>query len=216
VEIQIDSLSGEGAVTYRERQPGAPTSGVLTFGSIKLRGYNFSTDPARMTTATPFRLIGDSKLMNVGAMHVEWDVPLLAPTFEMTWHGSLSEMDPTAMNTFLPNSVGMKFTGGDFQGATWSATVHNGLSRGKMSPRWHGLNIGLPGVARTDSGLIGGFLRGVAKIAANTFGIRSDNDSTGGHRPLDASITHQWARVETLPQFIWFQLRDPLLLVLKK
>ena len=215
-EIQIDTLLGTGLVTYRERDDNATNAGTLTFGSIKLRGYNFSTDPSRMSNATPFRLIGDARLMGAGALHVEWDVPLLSRTFAMKWRGSLGTMDPKAMNGFLPDAVGMRFSGGVFEGATWDATVINGMATGKLEPRWHDLHVELPGVARKDSGLVGGLMRGMAKLAANTFGIRGDNDSMGGHRPKDASITHQWVHDETLPQFIWFQLRDPLLLLLKK
>jgi hypothetical protein len=215
-EIQIDTVTGAGLVTYRERDSTAATHGTLTFGALQIHGYNFSTDPARMTNATPFRLIGDAKLMGAGAMHVEWTVPLLAHDFAMRWQGSLGPMDPKAMNPFLVNAVGMRFSGGTFDGAQWDAAVSQGLAKGKMTPRWHNLQIELPGIARKDSGVVGGLKRGIAKLAANAFGIHGDNDSTGGHRPRDASITHQWINVETLPQFIWFQLRDPLLLLLKK
>ena len=215
-QIQIDTVTANGMVSYRERDSTAATPGTLTFGALQLRGYNFSTDPARMTTTTPFRLVGDARLMGEGQMHVEWTVPLLSPDFAMHWQGSLGPMDPKAMNAFLPNAVGMRFSGGRFNGAQWEATVRNGLAKGLLTPRWRDLTIELPGVARHDSGVVGGLIRGVAKFAANAFGIHNDNDSTGGHRPRDASITHQWINIETLPQFIWFQLRDPLLLLLKK
>lgn len=216
IEIQIDTITGAGLVTYRERDSTAVTHGTLTFGALQLHGYNFSTDPARMTSTTPFRLTGDAKLMGAGALHVEWMVPLLAHDFAMRWRGSLGPMDPKEMNAFLPNAVGMRFSSGTFDGAQWDATVSKGLAKGKLTPRWRNLHVELPGIARNDSGVVGGLMRGVAKLAANTFGIHGDNDSTGGHRPRDASITHQWVNIETLPQFIWFQLRDPLLLLLKK
>jgi hypothetical protein len=215
-EIQIDTVMGAGLVTYRERDSTAATHGTLTFGALQIHGYNFSTDPAHMSNSAPFRLIGDAKLMGAGAMHVEWTVPLLAHDFAMRWQGSLGAMDPKAMNPFLVNAVGMRFSGGTFDGAQWDATVSHGLAKGKMTPRWRNLQIELPGIARKDSGVVGGLKRGLAKLAANAFGIHGDNDSAGGHRPRDASITHQWVNIETLPQFLWFQLRDPLLLLLKK
>lgn len=215
-EIQIDTITGAGMVAYRERDSTAATPGMLTFGALRLRGYNFSTDPERMTATTPFRLIGDARLMGVGAMHVEWDVPLLSRDFAMRWRGSLGSMDPKAMNSFLPDAIGMRFTGGVFEGATWEANVSHGLATGMLSPRWHDLHVSLPGVARNDSGMFGGIARGVAKLAANTFGFRADNDTAGGHTPMDARISHQWIVHETLPEFIWVQLRDPLLLILRK
>jgi hypothetical protein len=215
-EIQIDTLTGAGLVSYRERDSSAATPGTLTFGSLRLHGYNFSTDPTRMSAATPFRLVGDALLMGTGAMHVEWDVPLLSRDFAMRWHGSLGPMDPRAMNSFLPDAIGMRFNGGRFEGATWEANVSKGLATGTLSPRWHGMHVSLPGVARNDSGVVGGIIRGIAKLAANTFGIRGDNDTIGGHKPMDARIAHQWIKHETLPEFIWVQLRDPLLRILKK
>lgn len=216
MEIQLDSITGAGMVSYRERDVTAANPGTLTFGSLRLRGSNFSTDPKRMTDATPFRLVGDAKLMGAGAMHVEWEVPLLARDFTMHWRGSLGAMDPKAMNSFLPDAVGMRFNGGKFEQAEWSADVTQGMAIGKLAPRWVDLNVSLPGVARGDSSVIGGIARGFAKLAANAFGIRGDNTTTGGRQPLDGSIKHQWTSRETLPEFIWVQLRDPLLLILKK
>jgi len=216
MEIEIDTLSVAGQVTYRERDDDATHAGVLAFKAIQLKGFNFSTDPSSMTAQTPFRLIGDTRLMGAGALHVEWEVPLLAPDFSMTWKGSLGTIDPRAMNAFLPDAVGMRFTGGVFEGAEWRATVRNGMAEGTIAPRWRGLTVELPGVARNKSGLFGGIARGFAKLATNTFGIRGDNYAMTGRVPMDGTIKHRWEVHETLPDFIWSQLRDPLLLILKK
>lgn len=215
-EIQIDTVTGAGLVIYRERDSTAASHGTLTFGALQVRGFNFSTDSTRMSRATPFRLVGDAKLMGAGALHVEWSVPLLDRQFDMQWHGTLGPMDPKAMNPFIVNALGMRFSGGEFEGGAWDATVVDGTARGKLVSRWHNFQIELPGVARNDSSVVGGIKRGLAKFAANAFGIHGDNDSTGGHHPRDASITHRWINTETLPQFIWFQLRDPLVLLLRK
>lgn len=212
--FRVDTLAADGLVTYRERAAGAAVPGILSFGHIRVHGSNFSTDPAH--ARQPFRLVGDARLMGVGALHVAWTVPLLANDFAMEWSGSLGTMNPQAMNGFLPDAVGMRFTGGIFEGATWKARVVRGLAEGELRPYWRDLHVELPGVARGDSGVVGGIVRGVAKLAANTFGIRGDNDSSGGHEPRTAPIHHQWIDIETLPQFIWFQLRDPLLAILKK
>ena len=216
VEIQVDTLAAQGQVTYRERDDDATDAGVLSFRSLQLRGYNFSTDPRTMSAQTPFRLIGDAKLMGAGAMHVEWSVPLLSRAFAMTWKGSLGKMDPKAMNAFLPDAVGMRFTDGVFEGAEWRATVKDGLAEGTMEPRWRGLSVELPGVARKKSGFFGSIARGVAKLATNTFGIRGDNYAAPGRAPLNGVIKHQWIPKESLPDFIWSQLGDALLSVLKK
>ena len=149
-------------------------------------------------------------------MHVEWHVPLLSRDFAMAWKGTLGKMDPQAMNAFLPDAVGMRFVGGVFEGATWNAAVRNGVAVGVIAPRWLGLRVELPGVARKKSGLFGGIARGFAKLATNTFGIRGDNSIGSGHAPIDGTINHRWTRNETLPDFIWSQIRDPLLLILKK
>lgn len=215
-EIQLDTLSATGIVTYRARDEDAAKPGVLTFKAIQLRGYNFSTDPARMSDQTPFRLVADARLMGAGAMHVEWNVPLLSREFTMNWKGSLGTMDPKAMNAFLPDAVGMRFIDGVFDQAEWSVRVRSGVAQGTLAPRWHGLKVELPGVARKKTGIFGGMLRGVAKLATNTFGIRGDNSTVGGHVAMDGKIIHPWIVTESLPEFIWNQLRDPLLSVLKR
>ena len=215
-EIQVDSLIANGVMTYRERDGDAAKPGVLTFKQIQLYGFNFSTDSTQMSASAPFRLVGDTRLMGAGALHVEWNVPLLSRTFDLAWKGTLGPMDPQAMNGFIVDAVGMRFMGGEFEGAEWHAVVRNGQSQGMLAPRWHGMKVELPGVARNKTGLFGGLARGVAKFAANSFGIRGDNTTIGGKAPLVGSISHQWQNTETLPQFIWNSLRDPLLLILKK
>lgn len=216
VESQLDTLTVTGEVTYRERDDDAARAGVLSFQALQLHGYDFGTDSPSPNARPPFRLIGDTRLMGVGAMHVEWDVPLLAQDFTMTWHGSLGPMDPRAMNGFLPNAVGMRFVDGAFLGATWRATVRYGLAVGTITPKWRGLKVELPGVARNSPGIFGGIARGVAGLAANMFEIRGDNFSGPGKVAMVGTIHHQWTRDQTLPDFIWSQVRDPLLAILKK
>ncbi len=216
VESQLDTLTATGLVTYREREDDADSMGVLSFTAIRLRGYDFGTVARSSGAQAPFRLVADAKLMGAGALHVEWSVPLLARSFAMTWKGTLGTMDPQAMNAFLPDAVGLRFVAGTFEGATWQATVRNGLAVGTLAPSWRGFKVELPGVARGNSGIIGGVIRGVAKLAANLFSIRGDNVSDSGQAAMVGAINHQWTRDETLPTFIWNQLRDPLLQILKK
>ncbi len=216
IESRLDTLTATGQITYRERDDNAAHAGVLSFTNLRLRGVDFSTDSRSPNGTGPFHLVADARLMGAGALHVEWNVPLLARDFEMTWKGSLGAMRLPAMNAFLPDAVGTRFAAGRLEGAEWRVTVRNGVARGTLAPRWRGLKVGLPGVARNNSSVVGGVMRGVAKLVANTFTIRSDNVSSPGDPALVGTITHQWTRDESLPDFIWHQLRDPLLLILKK
>ncbi len=216
IESRVDSFTAVGHVTYRERDDNAAEAGVLRFTNLRLQGDDFGTGLHSASAMAPCHLVVDAKLMGAGALHAEWTLPLGAWGYEMTWRGSLGPMPLPAMNAFLPDAVGMRLESGVFLGAVWRVTVRNGVARGTFAPRFRGLKVGLPGVARGDSGIVGGVMRGVAKLVANTFTIRSDNVSTPGHAALVGSVDHRWTRNESLPNFVWHQLRDPLLQIVKK
>lgn len=212
--LHADTVTVAGRLQYRERGAEAPAPGVLTFEQLRATMTNVSTDPARMTDSTPLHFRADARLMGVGPLHLEVEMPLLDTDFDMTWRGSLGPMDPMKLNPFLANATGMRFTSGHVSGVRFASTVVKGRSRGTVAPRWEDFGVELPGVARKQTNLLGSIKRALAKFAANAFVVRDDNPETG-KPPLDGTITHAWSPTETLPQFFWKSLRDALLPLLK-
>lgn len=215
ISLRIDTAVVRGRITLREREADAPSPGVLVFEPVQATLTNVTNDPQRMSDSTPLRVIIDSRLMRSAPVHVEATMPLLAPDFRMQWHAQVGAMPMEALNPFIMNATGMKFTDGTMHQVAIRVVVRGGRARGTIQPRWEGLHVEFPGIARSDRGLLGGIRRGLAKLAANAFAVRDDNVTQPGHPALDGRIDHQWTRAEALPAFIWNSLQEALLPLLK-
>ncbi len=214
LDVTIDTITLAGRMTYRERKAEASRPGAIVWDGLRATMLNFSTDPARQTDSTPTRLVADSRLMGRGAFHVDIRMPLLAPDFRMTFSGRLGAMPATAFAPFLSGATKVSFSAGQIESIAFNARVQGGVARGTIVPRWHGLIVEVPGVAR--KGLLSGVRRTLAKIAANEFMLNGDN-TTGGSKPPENGVIYQrWTPQRTLPQFLWFSLRDGLLPILEK
>jgi len=124
-------------------------------------------------------------------------------------------MPADGLNAFLVNATGMKFKSGEIVQIRITSKVAGGRARGLIEPRWRGLQVEFPGIARGNQGLFGAIRRGIAKFAANAFVVRDNNVDAPGVPALNGVIDHQWKSTEALPEFIWVSLREPLLPILK-
>lgn len=214
VVIAIDTITLAGRMSYRERSAEADQPGAVRFDNLRVTVLNLSTDPIKQTSTTPMRLVADSRLMGKGAFHVEMAIPLLAPDFSMTYSGKLGRMPATAFTPFLLGATKLGFSAGELEQITFNARVRNGLATGTVVPRWSGLKVEVPGVART--GPLGGIRRALAKFAANEFLVQGDNTSAGGNTPENGVIRQRWTPQRSLPQFLWISLRDAIIPILKR
>ncbi|HQW68003.1 MAG TPA: hypothetical protein PLJ23_13235, partial [Gemmatimonadales bacterium] len=121
-----------------------------------------------------------------------------------------------ALNAFASDGSGIRFTRGSIQEIRFDAAVTNGRARGQVTPRWTDLGIELPGLSRKNTGIFGGLKRAAAKFVANAFMVRDNNTTGGKEPPRNGRIDHRWRTSETLPQFLWNSLRDPLIPLMKK
>ncbi len=215
VDYRVDTLTVSGQVTLRERDDNAAAPGVLIFDRVVAGFFNVTNDPSLMSDSTPLRLTIDARVMRAAPVHITATMPLQSTTYRMQWRFRIGGMPAAAFNPFLANAAGMSFTAGTLEGINATATVRNGRARGTIEPRWKGLNVSFPGVARHDGGLLGGIRRGLTKFVANAFAVRDNNMPAPGQPALDGVIDHQWTSAETLPTFIWMSIREPLLPLLK-
>jgi hypothetical protein len=215
VPIRADTIVLQGVVTYRERDASAARPGVLAFSqmSTTLLGFHTSTGPSP-EDSPPLHIIADARLMGIGATHLDIILPLQAQAFQMRFKGSIGAMPADSLNGFLADAVGVRFTAGQIESIRFDATVDQGHARGTLTPRWKGLGVSLPGIARRSGGLVGGVRRAFAGLAANVFVVRADNVAPGAVR--DGIIDQRWEPVMTLPNFIWLSLRGALLPLLQK
>jgi len=214
--VGADTITVAGEARYREHAKDAARPGIVTFRNLKATLYNLTTDTVRMTDSTPFRLVADARLMGAGAFHFELEMPLLAEKFTMRYRGRLGAMPAAAFNAFASDGSGIRFTRGQVQEIRFEASVTNGHARGRITPRWTDLGIELPGLSRKNTGIFGGIKRAAAKFVANAFMVRDNNTTGGKEPPRNGTINHRWRTSETLPQFLWNSLRDPLIPLMKK
>ncbi len=214
--VRADTITLAGAARYREHARDAVRPGVVVFRDLRATLHNFATDSVRMQDSTPFRLVADARLMSAGAFHFELEMPLLDNQFTMRYRGRLGPMDAAAFNGFASDGAGIRFTRGRIEEIRFEAAVTNGRARGRIAPRWTNLGIELPGLSRRNTGIFGGLKRAAAKLVANAFMVRDDNATAGKEAPRNGIINHRWTPRETLPQFIWNSLRDPLVPLLRK
>ncbi|MEO5825573.1 MAG: hypothetical protein ABIR59_06770 [Gemmatimonadales bacterium] len=214
VIIAIDTVTLAGRMSYRERSAEAEKPGEVRFDNLRVTVLNLSTDPLKQTSSTPMRVVADSRLMGKGAFHVDMAIPLLARDFSMTYSGKLGAMPATAFTPFLLGATKLGFSAGELEQITFNARVNNGVATGTVVPRWNGLKVEVPGVAR--SGPLGGIRRALAKFAANEFLVQGDNTSTGGKTPKNGAIRQRWTPQRSLPQFLWISLRDAIIPILKR
>lgn len=211
--VAIDSTVIRGRLQYRERGRESPRAGVLKFEQVTARVMNLRNilvpDDQRPTT-----LAVESRLMGAAPLTLTVELPLLNTTFTGRYSGQLGAMPAAALNPFIDGALGARFTDGRVRGISFDATITDGVARGRVVPRYEGLWIELPGVAR--SGFLSGLRRAVAKFAANQFVVREDNVAGGTDAPRNGPIIHRWRRSETLLQFIWNGVRDGLLQVVKR
>lgn len=211
--VAIDSMVIRGRMQYRERGRESPRAGVLSFEQVTARVMNLRNilvpEDQRPTTLT-----AESRLMGAAAFTLTVELPLLDTAFTGRYSGELGAMPAAALNPFIDGALGARFTDGRVHGISFDAAIVNGVARGRVVPRYEGLWIDLPGVART--GFLSGLRRAVAKFAANQFVVREDNVAGGSDVPRNGPIIHRWRRDETLLQFIWNGVRDGLLQVVKR
>jgi hypothetical protein len=211
--LAIDSLDLTGTVQYRERSATAPRPGVLRFTDVHvvMNDLRNIRAPGR---DTPTRVAITSRLMGAAPFRLTASMPLLDDAFTMTYAGELGPIAADALNPFLDGALGARFTGGRVRRIAFDATVQDGVARGRVIPRYEGLWVEVPGVAR--SGFLSGLKRAIAKFAANQFVIREDNLAGAAAPPRDGTIAHRWQPRETLIQFLWNGVRDGLLQVVRK
>lgn len=211
--VAIDSAVIRGRLQYRERGRESPQAGVLRFEQVTARIINLRNILVPGDQG-PVTISAESRLMGVAPLTLTVELPLFDTTFAGRYHGRLGAMPAVALNPFLDGALGARFTAGRLRSIAFEADITNGTARGRVVPRYEGLWVELPGVAR--SGFLSGLRRAVAKFAANQFVVREDNVAGGPDAPRNGPIIHRWRRSETLLQFIWNGVRDGLLQVVKR
>jgi hypothetical protein len=218
--VTVDSVSlHEGEVEYREVHPDQAGPGVLTFSHIEATAAPVRHIDGRKTSGDSLTLVATAELLHAGRLSARVAVPLDAPAFDMAFSGTLGPMPATAFNRVIEHIDNWSITHGQVEGANLSATVHHGVARGMVTPRYTDLSVKVTGHGSGGilgaGGIIGGAVRGLASLVARSK-LNSDNPDAPGKAPRSGPIHHAFTPSETLPAFLWVGLREALLVVMRK
>jgi hypothetical protein len=218
--LHIDTLEVlSGSVTYTEAEAGRDNRGVLQFARLHAMATNVHHIDGRRTMGDPMTLVTRAFLQDRGQLDARFVVPLDAPTFEMTYKGTLGAMPVMPMNALIEEILPVKLQGGNVRKLSFDVEVRDGISIGSVTPLYDGLALsfteaGNDGVMG-QRGLLGRAARGVVGLAAKTQ-IRSANPENAGAPPVIGVIRRPWRISETLPSFLWQSLKGGLQMVVRK
>jgi len=219
--VSVDSvLIRHGEIVYRERRGDHAEAGVLTFARLDVVAVNVRHFMGRRTGSDPMLLTATAHLQNVGRLDVHFVVPLDAPRFDMSFHGTLGAMPATSLNVFIRETMPLRLTNGRVVGISFHATVTHGVARGSVTPRYNDLSVAVTRRGSTGilgaGGILGGAARGIASLVGNWTKVRANNPRDTGAMPRSGTIHHTFSPDETLPAFLWASVRDGLLSVVRK
>jgi hypothetical protein len=219
--VSLDSLQvRHGEIVYREHAVGRTNLGVVTFTDIDVAATNVSHFVGRRTSTDPMTITARARLQNAGRFGLRFVVPLDAPRFDMSFHGTLGPMSALEFNQFVRETDAMMITNGQVAGVAFHATVRNGVALGAITPRFTNLSVRITqhgsGGILGEGGIIGGAARGIVSFAANQLGVRSNNPENPTDAPRVGTISQTYRSKDTLIAFLWASVRDGLLSVIKK
>lgn len=148
---------------------------------------------------------GQGKFMNSGTMKVLMSIPIASPEFSYQYSGSLSNMDLTALNSFLETAEQLRIKAGVLQEATFEISVDSGRASGYVRAVYRDLTFAvIDKHTRSEKGI---FNR-IASFIANTFKFRRTNepDESGSMKIGEVNYTRK--RDEFFLEFTWFALRS--------
>ena len=169
---------------------------------------------ARAGSPTPPMLVHASALLlGQGKLETDIEIPLTAARFDMKYSGSLGPISMLAFNAYAEQVMPVRVTSGAMQSVRFAVVVRNGRSTGQVVPVYSDFKVALEDKK-------GGFLKkvglSVATFLANSFKIRGDNPGKAGEAPMVGRVNQPYKPTASLPQVLWYALREGLGKVLIK
>ena len=201
--VRIDTLRVRNSqIRYTKRPENISQTGAIWFDDLWASLYNVTTDPRRMTPATPMVVETRTRVNGAGRLRATFRIPLLAPDLDLSFTGWLGPMDARAFNeTFVPLG-GVRVESGQVDSLWFQADVIQGTASGSLHGHYRNLEVETLDEASGDRGL-GNRLKTVVTGLA----LRSRNVPTEKN-PEIGKIQHTRAPEDTFFKFLWHAVRD--------
>ena len=202
-----------GKIAYTEHAVGRAKVGSMTWEQIQAEITDVRSAARAGSPTPPMVVRASALLLGQGKLETEIEIPLTAPEFDMKYSGSLGPISMLAFNAYAEQVMPLRVTSGAMQSVRFSVVVRNGRSTGQVVPVYSDFKVALEDKK-------GNFLKkaglSVASFLANSFKIRGDNPGKPGEVPKVGRVNRPYAPTASLPQVLWYALREGLGKVLIK
>lgn len=203
-KLKIDSIRITNAnIAYEElSEKGLNKSGTITFNNVAATFAGIDTElknPDKKAFAT---LIADCKVMNSGALHAEFKLPLNnTVNYEAT--GRVRNMDLTSLSTALANLTRISITSGTLRDLRFTFSYNTNVSTGEVLINYEGLKLQAFKKDKEHE------VNKVLTAAINAI-VKSDKDKTVDKTKRTGVIDIERDKKRAVFQYWWKSLLDGL------
>ncbi|NTW26154.1 MAG: hypothetical protein HGA37_15755 [Lentimicrobium sp.] len=170
--LHIDSIRIlSGNITYAEHTPGASEQGKISFEELRASIHQITNDTLYKKEKGYFQLYAQALLMGKGKLSVSLKARLFENNDPFTLAGTLSEMNAEALNPMLEYTAYIYATSGKIDAMDFNFTADNTKATGKMTLRYHGLDIAVKNKQTNDTTAL---KERIISIIANTMILNSN------------------------------------------
>ncbi|MEP0987645.1 hypothetical protein [Ekhidna sp.] len=171
-KFQIDTLSLNGSVRYREKPENYSTYGEISFDDMQAQLVNVGN---RSIVKSELMLLeARGKLMGAGGFEVKGAFNMKAKDEPFSLNGRVKEFPLDSMNRMLGPVANVNIKSGYAKDLYFNFSANDTLSRGDMRFRYNDLKIQILNVKTHDTQ---GFGQGIKTFFANTFVVKNKNPS---------------------------------------
>lgn len=151
-KINIDSiLLKTGNVTYTEHAVQANHPGKISFRKINAEIYRISNDTVFKTEKAELEIRSKALLMGKGNLSILLKSELFDSQNTFTMNGTLTDMEAKDLNPMLERNAFLYAASGRIEKMSFNFTANNNKANGRMTMRYHGLDIAVKNKETDDT-----------------------------------------------------------------
>lgn len=151
-KINIDSIGLlSGNVTYTEHAVKANHPGRISFNKINAKIYKITNDTVFKKEGAYFELRSNALLMGKGKLTISLKSQLYNSDNTFTLDGTLSAMEAKELNPMLERNAFLYAASGRIEEMNFAFTANNNKATGKMTFRYHGLDLAVKNKETDDT-----------------------------------------------------------------
>lgn len=202
--LGLDSVRfGDCAIKYGELHRNSSTPAILEFSKIGFLVTGLSNDP-EVQKKQPVKIYAKGAFQKTAVMELEITLPLNVQQNTFDAVASLSSLELSAFNTFLPVAENIKVKSGWVQKASFRLKVRGRQATGVVIPQYVNFELEVLDKATKKAS----FWDKIASFLANWLKIKNNN--VPGEDMKVGTIAYTIPKDASVFQALWFPVRDGL------